>query len=624
MFQPGCEASGSVDPGWLEWEEPRHPGPASQSGTYPTLPHSATQISSFAPHDLNPRHLADQEIGALQGERAAGELRASCAREPARLGCSPLVCKRRCGVSDASRSLRGAAWETRGTAQPGEGSAAHAPCRLARRARPRRRARWPPAEAAPRPAEADPASAVPADAPFYLEAIVRPEGDLREDALAAAGKVLRTDDPSGKISRVPRQGAAGGRRHEARLREGHRAVARRACGRVVVATRPTRATTPRRRGDRRDRPTRRPRRPRSTRRARRAAASMTERSHAGVDYEVDEDGDAIGIDRGLPDRRRRGAVQAHARRARGRQVARRRRTATRSGTTASRTTASAHFYVDLRQLLKLGFEGESERRGAAAPVRAARAAREARPGDGLVRGRRRPARARRDDRASRARSRWARSATSTTGASTPLLEGAARRHVGRVRRAEVRRVDARVARPVRRRVRRRRAGEPAAPAATGSTSTTTSSAGSATSRSSCAATASRPLDGGAVIQVTDEARRRRGFGKLVGAACSPRPGSTRKPIKIEGADAAFAVRDGDDAEADRDRARQRQGRDRVRQRGRHRRALRVGQARRQRALRRRRRTCSATTSSPAFLVSMPAGRLARRLDRRAPTPRGTR
>jgi len=47
--------------------------------------------------------------------------------------------------------------------------------------------------------EADPATAVPGNAPFYFEVVVRPEGDLREDALAAAGKVLRTDDPSGKI-----------------------------------------------------------------------------------------------------------------------------------------------------------------------------------------------------------------------------------------------------------------------------------------------------------------------------------------------------------------------------------------------------------------------------------------
>src|SRR5687768_9680466 len=48
----------------------------------------------------------------------------------------------------------------------------------------------------------DPASAVPAGAAFYLEASVRPEGDLRDDALAAAGKVLRTQDPQAKIDEL--------------------------------------------------------------------------------------------------------------------------------------------------------------------------------------------------------------------------------------------------------------------------------------------------------------------------------------------------------------------------------------------------------------------------------------
>ena len=47
-----------------------------------------------------------------------------------------------------------------------------------------------------------PASAVPANAAFYVEATVRPEGDLRDDALAAAGKVLRTDDPQAKIDEL--------------------------------------------------------------------------------------------------------------------------------------------------------------------------------------------------------------------------------------------------------------------------------------------------------------------------------------------------------------------------------------------------------------------------------------
>jgi hypothetical protein len=48
----------------------------------------------------------------------------------------------------------------------------------------------------------DPASAVPAGAAIYADATLRPEGSLREDALAAAGKVLRTSDPQGKIDEL--------------------------------------------------------------------------------------------------------------------------------------------------------------------------------------------------------------------------------------------------------------------------------------------------------------------------------------------------------------------------------------------------------------------------------------
>jgi hypothetical protein len=47
--------------------------------------------------------------------------------------------------------------------------------------------------------EADPATAVPRDALFYLEVSVRPEGAVKEDALAAAGKLLRTADPGARI-----------------------------------------------------------------------------------------------------------------------------------------------------------------------------------------------------------------------------------------------------------------------------------------------------------------------------------------------------------------------------------------------------------------------------------------
>ena len=49
--------------------------------------------------------------------------------------------------------------------------------------------------------EADPATVVPPDALFYAEAVVRPEGSQREDALDAAGKLLLTDDPEGEIRR---------------------------------------------------------------------------------------------------------------------------------------------------------------------------------------------------------------------------------------------------------------------------------------------------------------------------------------------------------------------------------------------------------------------------------------
>jgi hypothetical protein len=47
--------------------------------------------------------------------------------------------------------------------------------------------------------DADPASLVPAAVPLYFEATIRPEGEQREELLAAAGKIMRTDDPARKI-----------------------------------------------------------------------------------------------------------------------------------------------------------------------------------------------------------------------------------------------------------------------------------------------------------------------------------------------------------------------------------------------------------------------------------------
>ncbi|HWH94924.1 MAG TPA: DUF3352 domain-containing protein [Baekduia sp.] len=48
-------------------------------------------------------------------------------------------------------------------------------------------------------AAADPASFLPASAPVYVEAQVRPGGDLKANVETVAGKILRTSDPGGKI-----------------------------------------------------------------------------------------------------------------------------------------------------------------------------------------------------------------------------------------------------------------------------------------------------------------------------------------------------------------------------------------------------------------------------------------
>jgi hypothetical protein len=45
----------------------------------------------------------------------------------------------------------------------------------------------------------DPASLAPANVPIYFEAVIRPEGDLREDFLAAAGKVLDAPEPEARL-----------------------------------------------------------------------------------------------------------------------------------------------------------------------------------------------------------------------------------------------------------------------------------------------------------------------------------------------------------------------------------------------------------------------------------------
>jgi hypothetical protein len=54
----------------------------------------------------------------------------------------------------------------------------------------------------------DPASMVPADTPFYVEAVVRPEGQLGDDLESALSKLLVTDDVSGKLHDAIDEGLA--------------------------------------------------------------------------------------------------------------------------------------------------------------------------------------------------------------------------------------------------------------------------------------------------------------------------------------------------------------------------------------------------------------------------------
>jgi hypothetical protein len=140
--------------------------------------------------------------------------------------------------------------------------------------------------------EADPASAVPADAMFYGEATIKPEGGTRDDALAAAGKVLRTDDPEGKIRSLLDEAVAEGNEgkldydkdikpwlgdriglwFDTRLdRDGDPG------GALIVAVTDQDAAIGA---------------------VRKASANrgdkLTKRSYSGTDYELDQDGDAFG------------------------------------------------------------------------------------------------------------------------------------------------------------------------------------------------------------------------------------------------------------------------------------------------------------------------------------------
>jgi hypothetical protein len=138
--------------------------------------------------------------------------------------------------------------------------------------------------------EGDPAGIVPADAPLYVQATIRPEGELREGALAAIGKIMRTDDPAGRLRELINEEFAkegGGFTwekdlapwlgEEAALWVSDIAADEPSFAAIVQTTDVEKAEAA------------------TTRFKEEEGTQYTPRSHAGVDYEVDPDGTAVGF-----------------------------------------------------------------------------------------------------------------------------------------------------------------------------------------------------------------------------------------------------------------------------------------------------------------------------------------
>jgi Protein of unknown function (DUF3352) len=132
--------------------------------------------------------------------------------------------------------------------------------------------------------EDSPATIVPPDALVYTEVVVRPEGSLRDDALDAAGKVLLTDDPEARIRELLDQAFEGeevdyerdvepwlGERAGVWVADGETGVV------LLAATDADDARASLEAALKRD------------------GGTVTERSHRGHDYLVDADEVAVGV-----------------------------------------------------------------------------------------------------------------------------------------------------------------------------------------------------------------------------------------------------------------------------------------------------------------------------------------
>ena len=327
--------------------------------------------------------------------------------------------------------------------------------------------------------DADPASLAPAGAAVYAEAAVQPTGDRRDDALAAAGKLLRTDDPAGKLrAEIDKALAEEGdgftweKDFAPWLGEDAGVWASNLAAdepdyAVIVATKDTDAAKA------------------ALQRFKDAdedTGPYTKKSHEGVDYEVDAENTAIGLVGDFLVIGTETGVQAHGRHGQGRRQPRRRRPLSGRRRRPRRRQP--------RPLLRRR-QGDHRRRdqggpGGGAAARAGQGhlpGRQARAGERLVPGRRRRHvdrhRAHRHPRGAvpPARRRCGRAASPSCSASCPPTRGRRSpppRSASRQRRSSTRSPGRSGARRSPRRSSRR----------PGSTSSRTSSPGSATSASS--------------------------------------------------------------------------------------------------------------------------------------------
>jgi hypothetical protein len=193
-----------------EWEEPLHPGPLAH--LYPTFPHRATLIAHFLPQTSTParvrgrntfesRRFGCGETWALARRWAQARVRIGALQAilRSRRGSVRYMCLPWGAVGRPSKGLRATStWPLRCVVMTtGRSLALALICALTSAI-----AIGCGSSSSGSGGADDPASLVPATAPVYAEAALRPNGKVGADLDAALKKILRTDDPGAKIQKA--------------------------------------------------------------------------------------------------------------------------------------------------------------------------------------------------------------------------------------------------------------------------------------------------------------------------------------------------------------------------------------------------------------------------------------